>query len=221
MCDPSVIPRMFAQSLPMAIEKHSKFNKNDLELFTSSLIISSHQVRLVMMEEMKDKEEMKEFPFEALLEWMINLSLAYRITIDNRAGAEAAVVQPSKSECEYIFFPLLGQFTSKPILPKDLYKEFQTDTWKLYVYIKEPISAAFYYKFLTLLIQRAFECQTPAERVNCFRISSHGQLATVCFHADNSPMYFKLMVEFHELQRVIEIRMKLVCVSVCLCLCVL
>ena len=197
---------MFAQTLPAAIERRSKFNKNDLELFTSSLIISSHQVRLVMM------EEMKEFPFDALLEWMINLLLAYRITIDNRAGGEAAVVQPSKSECEYIFFPLLGQFTSKPIRPKYLYEEFQTGTWKLYVYIKEPISAAFYYKFLALLIQRAFECQTPAERVNCFRISSHGQLATVCFHADNSPMYFKLMVEFHELQRVIEIRMKLVCV---------
>ena len=201
---------MFAQTLPTAIEKHSKFNKNDLELFTSSLIISSHQVRLVMM------EEMKEFPFDALLEWMINLLLAYRITIDNHGGAEAAVIQTSKSECEYIFFPLLGQFTSKAILSKDLHKEFQTDTWKLYVYIKEPISAAFYYKFLALLIERAFECQTPAERVNCFRISSHGQLATVCFHADNSPMYFKLMVEFQELQRVIEIRMKLVCVSLCM-----
>ena len=83
---------MFAQTLPTAIEKHSKFNKNDLKLFTSSLIISSYQVRLVMM------EEMKEFPFDALLEWMINLLLVYRITIDNHAGAEAAVVQPSKSE---------------------------------------------------------------------------------------------------------------------------
>ena len=81
------------QTLSTAIEKHSKFNKNDLELFMSSLIISSHQVRLVMM------EEMMEFPFDALLEWIINLWLPYRITIDNHAGAEAAVVQPSKSEC--------------------------------------------------------------------------------------------------------------------------
>ena len=83
--------------LPTAIEKHSKFNKNDLELFMSSLIISSHQVFLVMM------EEMKEFPFDALLDWMINLLLPYRITIDNHAGAEAAVLQPSKSEYENIF----------------------------------------------------------------------------------------------------------------------
>ena len=157
-------------------------------------------------------EEMKEFPFDALLEWMINLLLPYCITIDNHAGAEAAVVQPCKSECENIFFSLLGQFTSKEIL----YKEFQTDSWKLYVYIKEPISAIFYYKFLALLIERVFECQMPAEQVNCFHISSHGQLATVCFHADNSPMYFKLMVEFHELQHVIEIRMKLVFVSLCM-----
>ena len=95
---------------------------------------------------------------------MINLLLPYRIIIDNHAGAEAAVIQPSKSECENIFFSLLGQFTSKEIL----YKEFQTDTWKLYVYIKEPISAAFYYKFLALLIERAFECQMPAERVKLF-----------------------------------------------------
>ena len=113
------------QTLSTAIEKHSKFNKSDLELFTSSLIISSHQVRLVMM------EEMKEFPFDTLMEWMIKLLLAYRIIIDNHHGAEAAVVQPSKSECENIFFSFLGQFTSKEIL----YKEFQTDTWKLYVYI--------------------------------------------------------------------------------------
>ena len=146
------------QTLHTAIEKHSKFNKNDLELFTSSLIISSHQVHLVMM------EEMKEFPFDALLEWIINLSLPYHVTIDNHAGAEAVVIQPSKSECENIFFSLLGQFTSKEIL----YKEFQTDTWKLYVYIKEPISAAFYYKFLALLIERVFECQIPAERVKLF-----------------------------------------------------
>ena len=95
------------QTLPTAIEKHSKFNKNDLELFTSSLIISSHQVHLVMM------EEMKEFPFDALLEWIINLSLPYCVTIDNHAGAEAVIIQPSKSECENIFFSLLGQFTSK------------------------------------------------------------------------------------------------------------
>ena len=85
--------------------------------------------------------------------------LAYRITIDNHAGAEAAVVQPSKSECENIFFSLLEQFTSKEIL----YKEFQTYTWKLYIYIKEPIFATFYYKFLAVLIERAFECQTSAE----------------------------------------------------------
>jgi len=155
-------------------------------------------------------EEIKDIPFDALLEWMIRLLLAYRITVDNRLGVDAAVVQPPKSE--YIFFPLLGQFTSKPILPKDLYKEFQDGIWELYVQIGEPISAAFYYKFLALLIQRAFECQPSADRVNCFRISSNGQLATVCFHAENNPMYFKLMVEFHELQRVIEIRMRFVCI---------
>lgn len=168
----------------------------------SSLIISSSHLRLVIMEEMKD------LPFDALLEWMITLLLAYRITVDNRLGVEAAVVQPSKSD--YIFFPLLGQFTSKPILPKDLHKEFQDNVWKIFVHIGEPISAAFYYKFLAVLIQRAFECRPSAERVNCFRISNNGQSAIISFHASNSPMYFKLMVEFHELQSIIEIRMKLV-----------
>ena len=194
---------MFAHILPSAIEKHSKFSKNNLELFASSLIVSLPHLRLVMI------GEMKEFPFDALLEWMINLLLAYRITVDDHAGSEASASHPTKSE--YIFFPLLGQFTSKSIRRKDVYQEFQDNTWKLFVRTREPISTAFYYKFLALLIQMAFECQTSAERVNCFRISSHGQLATIRFHADNSPMYFKLMVEFHETQRIIEIRMKLVC----------
>ena len=206
LCDPCIIPKILAQVLPAAVEKHSQFNKNDLELFTSSLIISFSHVRLVVM------EEMKELPFDPLLEWMINLLLAYRITVDNRLGVDAAVVQPAKSE--YIFFPLLGQFTSKPILSKQLDKEFQDNIWKLYIHIGEPISAAFYYKFLALLIQRAFECRPSAERVNCFRISSNGQLATVCFHTNNSPMYFKLMVKFNELQRIIEIRMRSVSVYV-------
>lgn len=201
LCDPCIIPKILAHTLPYAVETHSRFNKDDLVLFTSSLIIGLRQLRLVVMEAMKD------IPCDALLEWMIDLLLAYRITVDNSLDDEAAVGQPSKSD--YIFFPLLGQFTSEPILPKNLYKEFQNDVWELYVQIGEPISAAFFYKFLALLIRRSFECQTSADRVNCFRISSNGQLATVRFHADNTPMYFKLMVEFHELQRVIEIRIKL------------
>ena len=101
------------QTLPTAIEKHSKFNKNDLELFTSSLIISSHQVHLVMM------EEMKEFPFDALVEWMINLLLPYRITIDNHAGAEAAVIQPSKSDARTTSFHSWGNSHQKKSFTKN------------------------------------------------------------------------------------------------------
>ena len=198
--DPTIIPRILAQVLPTAVDKHSQFNKVDLELFTSSLIISRSHLRMVIMEEKKD------VPFDALLDWMIKLLVAYRITVNNNLGETVPTIQSSRSE--YIFFPILGQHASCGVLSKKLREEFAEDIWELYVHIGEPISAAFYYEFLALLIQGSFECQSQSERVNCFRISSCGQLATVCFHAKNSPMYFKLMTEFHALQQVIEIRMR-------------
>lgn len=200
--DPTIIPKVLAQVLPTAVERHSQYNKIDLQLFTSSLIISRSHLRLVVMEELRD------VPFEALLDWMIKLLVAYRITVDNSLGDAVPANQSSRSE--YIFFPILGQHVSGCALSKELREEFSDDIWELYVHIGEPISAAFYYEFLALLIQGSFECQSQSGRVNCFRISSCGQLATVCFHAKNSPMYFKLMTEFHGLQQVIEIKMRLI-----------